>query len=232
MVILLALILLLAYGYFGASSKQKIDEQEIVLLQDSLQRTQNELAFQHLKNQVLHEINENISSQLYAKNYTHVKKKEAKPISADEKEVQEMIKNLEKGWVKMVETKDINALLNFFMPNYTTNAVRINTENMPFVQRHNNSNFREHLNQLLVTKELSISFDEPRFYSTVVRGDIFTTSYLSFFTAFHQGKVIHKSTILCFVSGEKRDNRWLVGNYNWTRYDEFDASGNIKELTL
>jgi len=143
-----------------------------------------------------------------------------------------MIKELEQGWVKMAETKDANALLNFFMPKYTTNAVKINTENMPFVQRHNDTNFREHLNQLIATKDLTISFGEPKFYSTVVRGNIFTTSYLSYLTTTHQGKVIHKSTILCFVSGEKQNGRWLIGNYNWTRYDDYDASRNIKELTL
>jgi len=232
LVVLLVLILFLSYAYFTASNLQKVKEQEIVLLQDSVQRLNNELAFRNLKNEVLNEINENISSQLYANNYTHIKKHETKPISADEKAVQGLIKELEQGWEKMVETKDPNALLNYFMPKYTTNAVKIDTKNMPFVQRHNDTNFREHLNQLTATKELRISFGEPTFYSTVVRGNIFTTSYLSYFTATHQGKVIHKSTILCFVSGEKMNNRWLVGNYNWTRYDDFDASKNKKELTL
>lgn len=73
------------------------------------------------------------------------------------------------------EIKNCTALLAYFLPQFTTNSdkLKINIENMPFVQRHNNSDFRTYLAQLAATKELKRTFDKPPFYTTMVRGDIF-----------------------------------------------------------
>jgi len=66
----------------------------------------------------------------------------------------------------------------------------------------------------------------------MVRGNTFTTNYLSKLTATLNGQVVHKSTILCLVSGQKKNGQWLIGNYNWTRHDDFDTSKNGDELRL
>jgi len=228
---LVVITLILVFLFSKATTSQQLIEDQISSLQDSIKGLNNEIGFNELRNEVLREMNKNLSSQLYEENFTHVKHQTEK-ISEEAKVIQQLITEMEQGWVKMMETKNPDALLSYFLPEYTTNSVKIDTQNMPFVQRHNNSDFRIHLNQLVVTKDLSLFFDEPTFYTTMVRGDIFTTNYLSRLTATHKDQVIHKSTILCFVSGEKKNGKWLIGNYNWTRYDDFDASKNQKELTL
>jgi hypothetical protein len=229
--LLVIIIIIIAFLFNKANSNQQALKKHLVVLEDSVKRLNNEIAFNELRNEVLKELNNNLSSKIYTKGHKHVETK-AVELSKDEKEVQSMIVQMEDGWAQMMEQKNPNLLLKFFLDQYTTNSVKISTDNMPFVQRHNNSDFKTHLNQLIATKELSLSFDQPSFYSTMVRGNIFTTNYLSRLTAKHEGKVIHKSTILCFVSGQKKNGKWLVGNYNWTRYDDFDASKNHSELML
>ena len=230
-VVLVAIVILMAFSYNRANTNSEEIKKNLVILEDSVKALNNEIAFNELRNEVLRDINNNLSSKIYTKNHRHVETKTVQ-LSKDETEVQDMIVQLENGWVEMMEQKNPDLLLSFFLDQYTTNSVKIDTDNMPFVQRHNDTDFKTHLSQLIKTKELSLSFDQPTFYSTMVRGDIFTTNYLSRLTATHQGKVIHKSTILCFVSGQKRNGKWLVGNYNWTRYDDFDASKNHQELML
>lgn len=229
--LLVVTILLLTFLFNKATTSQQLFTGQVLLLQDSIKRLKNEIGFNELSNEVLREMNNNLSSQLYEENYSHVEH-QTETISEEAKVIQQLIIEMEQGWVKMMETKNPDALLVYFLPEYTTNSVKIDTNNMPFVQRHNNSDFRVHLNQLVATKDLNLSFDTPTFYTSMVRGDIFTTNYLSQLTATHEGKVVHKSTILCFVSGEKQNGKWLIGNYNWTRYDDFDASKNHKELML
>jgi hypothetical protein len=229
--ILVIIVVALAFLFTRANSSQQMAAEQVSALEDSVKRLNNAMAFSNLRNEVLKEINNNLSSQLYTKSYAHVSH-ETKSISPEAKVIQQLIIDLEQGWVNMMDTKNPDALLTYFLPQFTTNSVKINTENMPFVQRHNNSDFRAHLTQLAATKDLELIFDKPTFYTTMVRGDIFTTNYLSKLTATHQGKVIHKSTILCFVSGEKKNGKWLIGNYNWTRYDDFDASKEVEELML
>ena len=97
---------------------------------------------------------------------------------------------------------------------------------MPFVQQRNDKFFMKQFSHLIATKDLSMSFDEPRFYSTIIRGNVFTTSYLSQLGANHLGKVIHKSTVLRLIYGEKKNGKWLIGNYNCMRYDDYDSSAN------
>ena len=229
--ILAAIILILAFLFNSVTNSKQTIEDEVVSLQDSVKRLNNTLAFSALRVEVLKEMNDNLTSQLYSKSYSHVKQ-EIKNIPVEARIIQQLIMDMEQGWVKMMDTKDPDALLRFFLPQFTTNSVKIDTKNMPFVQRHNDTDFRTHLNQLVATKDLSFSFDKPVFYGTLVRGDIFTTSYLSHLSASYEGKVVHKSTILCFVSGQKKSGKWLIGNYNWTRYDDYDISKDLRELML
>lgn len=229
--ILMVIVVVLAFLFTRANSGQQMAEKQLSVLEDSVKRLNNAVAFSNLRNEVLKSINDNLASQLYSKSYSHVRQ-ETESMSPEQKVIQQLIIDLEQGWANMMETKNPDALLTYFLPQFTTNSVKIDTDNMPFVQRHNNSDFRTHLAQLVATKDLELIFDQPTFYTTMVRGDIFTTNYLSKLTATHQGKVIHKSTILCFVSGERKNGKWLIGNYNWTRYDDFDASKNVQELML
>jgi hypothetical protein len=229
--VLAVIILVLFYLLNGAGNVTNQQEYDKVLLQDSIKSLKNIIAFERLKAGVLNDLNGNLAEQIYTENNSHVKI-QSEPISAEAKAVQNMIVNMESGWVKMMEKKDPDELLVYFLPEYTTNSVKIDTRKMPFVQRHNDTNFRKQLQNLVETKELSFSFTQPKFYSTMVRDNIFTSSYLSNLTTMHEGKVVQKCTILCFVSGEKKNGKWLIGNYNWTRYDDYDASENVKKLTL
>jgi hypothetical protein len=229
--ILALIIIVLAFLFSRANSKQQDSIELLLATQDSVKHLRNEVAFNELKNEVLKEINSNLSSELYTKTYNHVNPK-TETLSQEAREVQKMIQTMEKGWEKMMEIQNPDELLKFFLPQYTTNSVKINTQNMPFVQRHNNTDFRTHLQHLAQTKQLTFSFDQPKFYTTMVKGNVFTTNYLSHLTAMHEGQIVHKSTILCFVSGQRQNGQWLIGNYNWTRYDEFDASKNHAQLML
>ncbi len=229
--LLVVIIFVLFYLLKSAGNLSDQRETDFVTLQDSLKSYKNILAFEKLKAGVLNDLNDNLAGQIYTKSNSHVKI-QSESISEEAKAVQNMIVNMESGWVKMMDKKDPEELLAYFLPEYTTNSVKIDTQKMPFVQRHNNTDFKTQLQNLVQTKELSFSFDPPKFYSTMVRDNIFTSSYLSNLTTMHEGKVVQKCTILCFVSGEKKNGKWLIGNYNWTRYDDFDASKNLKELTL
>jgi len=229
--LLATVVIVLFYLLFNTGNQSHNQEKNIVVLQDSIKNLKNLVAFERLKAGVLDDLNNNLAGQIYSKSNSHVKT-QSEPISEEAKSVQNMIVNMESGWVKMMEKKDPDELLSYFLPEYTTNSVKINTRKMPFVQRHNNTDFKMQLQNLVQTKDITFSIDQPKFYSTLVRQNIFTSSYLSNLTTMHEGKIVQKCTILCFVSGEKKDGKWLIGNYNWTRYDDFDASKNAKELTL
>jgi len=132
----------------------------------------------------------------------------------DEEAIKALVNKVHKGWASMVTTKNTNDLLQYFLPKYTTNAVRINTENIPSVQRSNNTNFEDHLRELMSANNISISFGQTHFLSTEVKGDIFVTTYKTQMRVYNNNKQVYTTSLVTLLSGANRDG-WKIGNYSW-----------------
>ena len=83
-----------------------------MILEDSVKALNNEISFNKLRNEVLHDINNNLSSKIYTKEHKHVETKTAQ-LSKEALEVQSMIVQLEEGWSQMMEQKNPDLLLSF-----------------------------------------------------------------------------------------------------------------------
>jgi hypothetical protein len=138
--------------------------------------------------------------------------------SADEKAIEALVQKLHQGWTNMCQSKNTNDLLQYFLPRYTAGAVRINTENVPSVKRSNDSNFEEHLGELVLSPDLSLTFGQTRFLYTEVKGNYFVTSYRTRIRVYEKNKEVHTSSIVNLLAGENRDG-WKVGSYNWVTFN-------------
>jgi hypothetical protein len=125
---------------------------------------------------------------------------------------------MHQGWSTMAKTKDTNALLQYFLPKYTASAVRVNTENLPSVNRSNDANFEEHLRELIGADNISISFGQTKFLYTEVKGDFFVTSYRTRIRVYQHNDEVHSSSLVILLAGQKQDE-WKVGNYNWVTFN-------------
>jgi len=135
-------------------------------------------------------------------------------VSEEDKPIRELITNLHQGWETLASWKDKNDLLKYFLAEYTTNQVRINTENIPLVQRHNDRNFEEHLDAIAGVEGLSVKFSQPQFFYTEVKGDVFTTCFRALVRIYQHNELKRTNSVVCLVSGENKDG-WKVGNYSW-----------------
>ena len=142
-----------------------------------------------------------------------------KASSEDEQAIESLVSNLHKGWTAMLENDDTNELLQYFLPKYTTSSVRINTENIPTVQRSNDANFVDHLNELMVANDVSLTFGQTKFLYTEIKGDIFVTSYRTRLRVYQNNKQMHTSSLITQLAGEKKDDGWKVGSYNWVTFN-------------
>ncbi len=141
-----------------------------------------------------------------------------KASDADKEAIETLVKNLHKGWAAMFETDDTNDVLKYFLPKYTTSAIRINTENIPSVRRKNNSNFEEFLKQLIDANSISLSFGETKFLYTEVKGDIFVTTYRTRLRVYENNKQRHTSSLVTQLTGA-RQGEWKVGDYHWVTFN-------------
>lgn len=136
----------------------------------------------------------------------------------DEAGIEALVANMHKGWALMLKNDDTNELLRYFLPKYTTSTVRINTENIPSVNRKNDANFKDHLNELMATDNVSISFGQTKFLYTEVKGNFFVTSYQTRIRVYQNDKQIHTSSLVTQLAGENKDG-WKVGSYNWVTFN-------------
>lgn len=135
-------------------------------------------------------------------------------VSPQEKAVHHLVLSVHKGWEAMFKTKDTNELLKYFLPEYTTSALRINTENIPSVQRSNDTNFEDHLKNLIAAGNISITFGQTQFLYTEVRDNIFVTSYRTRLRVYQDNKEVYTSSLVTLIAGANK-NGWKVGNYSW-----------------
>jgi len=169
---------------------------------------------------LLKNLNDSLSSALIREISGH---KEGTPsLTADEQEIHNLISNLHQGWENMVDQNDADEVLKYFMNEFTTNEVKINTENIPYVRKHNNQDYREHLDAIAEIEGLEIDMGTSKVYSIFVRDDIFGTQFLTEIRVEHNGKTVMESTVLSLVSGQREDGQWKVGNYSWIRFEYFD----------
>jgi len=141
-----------------------------------------------------------------------------KASSQDELAIEALVNNIHKGWAAMLKNDDTNELLQYFLPRYTTSTVRINTANIPSVDRKNDSNFEEHLNELMLAENVTISFGQTKFLYTEVKNNFFVTSYRTRFRVYQNNKQMHTSSLITQLAGENKDG-WKVGSYNWVTFN-------------
>ena len=141
-----------------------------------------------------------------------------KASNEDEMAIEALVNNMHKGWATMLKNDNTNELLKYFLPKYTTSTVRINTENIPSVDRKNDSNFEEHLNELMMTTNVSISFGQTKFLYTEVKGNFFVTSYQTRIRVYENDKQMHTSSLVTQLAGENKDG-WKIGSYNWVTFN-------------
>lgn len=218
--ILVLLLLLFAWLWFSGKNNLNALSAEVTHLEDSIN---------HLSS-TLHEISD--QQRMYKNQLDSLynvmlneKKPEVKPArqySQAEKDIHALILNLQSAWERVVIEKDPQLVISNFMPKYTTNEVIINTENIPDVRRHNDTNFEEHLKAILEIENIRIDYGPTEFLSTFIVNNIFTMTYKTSVTVKKDYQVVSKSNIICYVSGERYNDEWKVGNYNWTRYESAD----------
>jgi len=128
---LLAILAILVLAMASQTlQKQKVDQQyslRFVTLEDSISKLNNSMTFVELDNEVLQEINSKLATGIYSESHRHVEAAKSK-LSPDAQQVQQLIVNMENGWTAMMANKTPKLLLRYFLDQYTTNSVKIDTE--------------------------------------------------------------------------------------------------------
>lgn len=221
-IITILAILLALFVWFWSDEKKSAQSlsNRLAEVRDSLKFTHTDLEMVNNNYDFLKREKDSLFTLLQS-NVDKVKPSSAQ-YSPEEKAIHQLIFKVHNGWEDLFVKKDAEHFLSMFMPKFTTNEVTIDTKNMPHVERHNDKDFKEHITTLANTADLRIDFGDTRFLSTFIKDNIFTTTYQTRLEVKDKYKTVQASNIICYVSGEKYQGEWKIGNYNWTRYDAME----------
>ncbi|MDW7691668.1 hypothetical protein R9C00_17030 [Flammeovirgaceae bacterium SG7u.111] len=217
------LFIILAVILFGCEDKdalQKIEnlKQEVSTLSDEQQATLAELKAATKTSDSLITVVNDLTNEL--EKAKGIAPKGYKASSQDENDIETLVNNIHRGWESMFKTQNTNDVLQYFLPKYTTGSIRINTENIPSVQKNTYKDFEQHLKDLIAAEEnISVSFGQTDFLYTEVKGQIFVTSYKFNIRVYSNDRQIHTSSIVSMLAGGKKDGTWKVGAYNWVTFN-------------
>ena len=141
-----------------------------------------------------------------------------KASNQDIEAIEAMVNSLHNGWTTMAKTKDKNELLKYFLPQYTTSAVRINLENKPSVKRKSDVDFEAQLDELILENDLSITFGDTKFLYIEVKDKFFVTSYKTVIRVYQNNKQLYTSSLISQLAGENKEG-WKVGSYTWVNFN-------------
>jgi len=139
--------------------------------------------------------------------------------NADEEAIENLVKQLHQGWSSMFKSNNTQDVLQYFLPEYTTSAIRVDVENVPSVRRKNDHTFEQFLQQLVDANNVELTFGETKFLYLEVKGDFFVTSYRTTIRIFDNNKLRHTGSIVTQLAGQKAAGEWKVGNYHWVNFN-------------
>lgn len=219
-IIIVLVILLFLFGWLWYSSKSELEAQMSKTSETSTEEVEEDSSTTaSTEDEVASTVIITETDTVYVERKVD---KPKRPYTKAEKEVMALIGDVHEAWRLVFKEDDPEKLLVNFTPAFTTNEAIIDTKEFAHVDRHNTSNFKEHLEELAATP-YEIEFGDTEFLYVFVKDHIFTTSYRTDFKLIDEdGKVLQKSNIISYVSGENVKGKWKVGNYNWIKYDLFD----------
>ena len=142
---------------------------------------------------------------------------EKKPVfTAEEKTFAALVPKVNDALSRMIQTKDTQAILNFFHTRFTSNVVQISLANQVNVERRNSSTLPLYLEYLANEAGLSsLRFSVKEILELTVRDD--QIGIMVFTNNFEIRKVngdIVRGEDLIQVVAKKYDGQWKIGNYS------------------
>lgn len=117
----------------------------------------------------------------------------------------------------MTETGDDQEVLKYFYRHFTSNIVKIGSDNVIKVEKNKSrSGYGVTLQDLLAFDGIGLEITDTRFLETYTRDDLGVSLYVSKFKATLNGDVLVKGTAMGMATAkiDALDEKWKIGNYN------------------
>lgn len=189
-------------------SKNKLYHRKIHLLQsevDSLNSTTN-----------------NLKRQLYA-----FQSIPAPELSNHEQELVSMVHRMHADWKKLPQEKEIDAVLQYFLPQFMVSQVAIDKANKGHLANYTREEYIKHLKAITNQKGYAYEFGNVHFLDIEIKeGEFFNVAYKCTMRRYKGDQRVNTNSILITMTGKKMDDGWKIAHYSLVNF-QYQAFQNI-----
>lgn len=136
-------------------------------------------------------------------------------LNADERELEETIIELNKGYAEMSKTKDVQKVLKHFLPQFTSNIINIGVDEKVLVDRKGSKGYSNRLEDIIEIPGLEIEMGATKFLHLFIKGDVAIAVYLTEYKTLIDNDVIIEGTVLGQATCKRYNgNEYRIGNYS------------------
>lgn len=141
-------------------------------------------------------------------------------LSREEKEIRQMVHQMHKSWIDLVNNKNPQEILQYFFPSYIVNQVDINTNSQGRVVAYSEQSYPDFLEEIINRKDFSVSFGDVSFLDAEVKdGEFFNIAYKCHMKQYRKGLLRESSKVMVTITGRKITDSWKIGSYSVVTFE-------------
>lgn len=144
----------------------------------------------------------------------------APALSQEEKEIRQMVHQMHKSWIDLVNNKNPQEILQYYFPSYIVNQVDINTNSQGRVVAYSEQSYPEFLEEIINRKDFSVSFGDVTFLDVEVKGgEFYNVAYKCQMKQYKKGLLREDSKVMVTITGRKITDNWKIGSYSVVTFE-------------
>jgi len=150
-------------------------------------------------------------------------------LSKSQKQIQNMILDMNSSWVRMHKTGKPKEVLKYFMPRFLVSRIAVEIDNTANAAMYKPNDFAKFLQGINSQKDLVLEFVNVEFYDIEVKSDLyFSTSYKCKLKIYKTDKLQYNNSVLVTMTGRKIGKKWKIATYSWVGF-KYEPGKELKE---
>lgn len=173
----------------------------------------------HLNHQVkgLKTENDSLRTEINQKNRVikNLATAKQKPITQEELQIRAVIQNLNTAWMELPGSKNNDAFLSLFLPNFAVSMVSIGLDDKAEVKMMIGDEFASFLDEVRKLKGFTLQIGNVDYVYFDGRNDVYSIVYTAILRSYKDEKPVMDRSFAATITLKRADNQWKIGKYSW-----------------
>ena len=146
--------------------------------------------------------------------------KKSPALNEDDQAIRKMVHNMHASWKEMVNTKEPQEILQYFMPVFMANRINIDDKKKGQVAAYTDLDYEKYLEEIISSKGLGVEFGDVNFLDIIVKDkEFFNVAYKCRLREYKNHVLTESSKVMVTITGRKINDSWRIANYSIIRFE-------------